>query len=359
MQFSGIGSLCLYFGTYALSAFCLDRCAKLQDRHGKRILYILSMFLVVLLATIRYDVGSDYITYTQIYDILGETSFGDWFANMGFSSDPPAVFIFVKIARLFGSAHIFFMLFAIAIYVPGSLVILRHKDSASVFLMSFAFLMTTFTTGLNIMKQTAACAIILYSLQFILDRKPVRFIVAVICAVCFHPTALIVAPLCLLCGELEEGQIPRWRLAVCGACYLTVCLTYRTFLSLLGGRFESYIEPTVQSNNYSIILSLLQLFILLWFRRFLLENDKRTQFYLFLLGVGVLFEALGFTSPFVKRISLCFSTVSVLLLPQLEVAFAEEDRYIFKPLLSLYYMALFFVTYYLLGQSGIIPFAVR
>lgn len=359
MQFSSIGSLFIYFGIYILSSYFLDSCAKSQNMVNKKIFYIIAMFLVVFLATIRYNVGTDYITYAQIYESTANLSFVEWIMDLKLSSTPVAVFLFSKIAYCFDSMNVFFMLFAIAIYIPVSLEILRHKDSASVFIMSFAFLTTTFTTGLNIMKQIAACAFVLVSIRFIFERKPIEFVLMIICAFCFHPTALIAAPLYIVGDKQEKNRVSRCRLIFCGICYVVVCVLYRKILSLFGGRFEDYLNSSAQGNNYSFMLSLVILLGLMLFREPLLKNHERNLLYLFLMALGVMLEFFGYISPFIKRIALYFSMVSILLIPQISRIFGENDKVIIDILLFMYYIAMFIVSFCVLGQANIIPFEVR
>lgn len=359
MQFTNIGSLFIYFGTYIFSSYFLDCCAKSRNKTNQRFFYIIAMFLVVFLATVRYNVGTDYVTYTQIYESTADLSFVKWLTDLELSSTPVAVFLFAKIAYCFESVNVFFMLFAIAIYIPVSLVILRRKDSASVFIMSFAFLTTTFTSGLNIMKQTAACAFVLVSVRFVFERKPVKFILMMICAFCFHPTALIAAPLYIVGDKQKKGRVSRRRLIFCGICYVVVCALYRKILSLFGGRFEGYLDSSARGNNYSFILSLVIFWGLMLFREPLLKNDERNRLYLFLMALGVMMEFFGYISPFIKRISLYFSIASILLIPQMAEVFEENDRIIIYILIFAYYITIFIIGYYVLGQANIIPFEVR
>ena len=359
MQFSKIGSLFLYLGIYIFSSLCLTGCANVRNKLMSKILYFVAMFVVVFLAAIRYKVGTDYITYTWIYEGAAKETFVEWFTNIDFTSTPLAVFLFAKIAYIFDSANVFFMLFAVSIYMPISLVILKHKDSAPVFLMSFAFLTTIYTTGFNIMKQIAACAFVLYSLQFVFDRKPIKFILSVFIAFCFHPTAIIALPLYFFGSKNTETKVSHWRAVVGVLCYVVVCVSYRRILAILGGRFEDYSDNMVQGNNYSFFLSLAWFFVVVLFSKSFIDNDSKNYLYIVLLLIGVLLESLGFISAFIKRISLYFSIVSILLIPQFTNILGKKFKVLVGVCSFVYYIALFVASYYVLGQANIIPFVVK
>ena len=356
MQFSKIESLFLYLSVYIISSISLTFCAKANRKIEKFIFYFVAVFAVVTIATVRYNVGSDYLTYVQIYKNSAEESFFSWITKFDFSSTPLAVYVYAKVANFFNSEKLFFFLFAVSIYIPVSFVILKHKESASVFLMSFAFLTTTYTIGFNIMKQIVACAIVLYAYNFVLKKKLFKFILFVFIGACFHPTALIVLPLYFCNTTRDSSKKTNIRMSIIGLIYIVVCFSYRFILEALGGRFEDYITDGVKGNNFSFILSCLWLFVIIIFRKKLLKSNADNLFYIFVFVVSVIFEGLGYISPFIKRVALYFSLVLIIIVPQLAEIFEEKNRVFIRAALFIVYSLLFVLEFYILGHSNVIPY---
>lgn len=359
MQFSKFVSLLIYFEVYIFSSFCLAICSKSNSKGLRVFFYLLSAVAVVFFAAMRYEVGTDYITYTQIYKSAAKMPLVEWFSKFDFSSTPLAVWALAKIAVLFDSVSVFFGLFAIVIYVPISLMILKNKDRFPVFLTSFAFLTTTFTGGFNIMKQVSAVSLVLFALRYIFGKKPIKFVFTILIASCFHPTAIVTAPICLLASGKDTKKNFSFRAVIVFLAYTVCLLLLSRILSAIGERFEGYLTYDEQINNYSIFLSCLWLIVFLLFRKKLITNNSDNVLYLFLFIVGLMFELLGYISPYIKRIALYFSSVSVFLIPQISKTFMKKDKDVVEIATFMYYVFLFILSYYVLGHSNIIPFAVR
>lgn len=360
MIFSKVASLMIYLGVYTASSVCLHFSVKSANKCFRALFYFFALLIAVLFAAIRYKVGTDYSTYVSMCKGLWKTSFAEIIADFKFESTPVGVFIFAKIAQLFNSVEVFFLLFALAIFIPVSRVIIEYKDSVSVFLMSFAFLTTLYTTGFNIMKQAVAVSISLYAVQSVFDRNPLKFAFWGVVACCFHPTALIVFPIYFLGKTYDKKfMLAQGRVALFIVGTIILLLIYPTILSAIGGRFEEYLSNGGEGNNYTVILITLWFLLMLGFSNQLIEEDYRNALYIVLFFIGLLFELLGFKSPYIKRVALYFLAFDIILIPQMVKIFAKQYESIMSFVVYLYYVLLFFVDFYLLQHSNIIPYMVK
>lgn len=360
MVFSKIASLAVYLCTYTVSAACLHFSTKTADKFFRVIFYFFALFVAVYFATVRYNVGTDYGTYASMCKSIWDADFSDIFDKFGFDSTPLGVFIFAKIARIFNSVEVFFLLFALISFISVSSVIIKLKDSVSVFLMSFAFLTTLYTSGFNMMKQCVAISFVLCAVQCVISGKPFRFTLLCTVACCFHPTALIILPIYFLRNRKQGTFDLSYRksiLFVLGS--IALLIVYPKILTAIGGRFEDYLNDGVSGNNLTFFLHLGWFFIFFIVRNYLLDNECGNSLFFLLFLIGILYEFLGFRSPYIKRIALYFLMVDIILIPQVPSAFTKEYKPFISLMIYLYYILLFVVDYYLLLHANIIPFMVK
>lgn len=169
---------------------------KKNFKRGMVVAAILPMFLLFVL---RYKyIGSDTIGYVKFFQReIRSCSWIDIFDQknrfeIGFQ-------IYVKIISLFTSNYtIFFLINAIIIF--GTLLRFSFKYTQNPFVFFFLFITlgtySFFETGL---RQALAMVICVWAIDFLQNRKAIRFFLLVILAYYFHKSALIFAlayPLC-------------------------------------------------------------------------------------------------------------------------------------------------------------------
>lgn len=377
--FYNICSVVLYISLYMIASVCLHFSAYAKDKKEKKLFYFLAAGLVIVFAALRNGVGTDYYNYSNEYKQVGKISVGTYFKTGQYKTTTPALFLIIKIAHVYRSERLFFLLSAAAVYVPASVVLLKNKNNVSVFLSSFAFLTTMYTMGFNIMKQAAAVSFAFLALQYMLEKKPIVFFVNAFIAVCFHQTAVIILPFYLLNLRFFRDKDGFWKskaMCVVPICAVLLRICYPLVLKMLGERFSHYLSPVASDlgNNYSFYLSAVILLGILFFSEKLKIKNQNNVFYLMMMLVGVIFESLGFVSGAIKRIMYYFSVFGVLIIPQMTVI-CEPDKGGLLPdstkkqitvqwydLLEagivVYYVLLFFVEFYLFKHADIIPFKI-
>lgn len=152
-----------------------------------RILLFLPFFLV---AALRYNVGTDYITYTKLQ--IPEVLSGDY-SRIELIYIP---FIWLFCGILNNNQLLFALIHFVILYYTFKAIQTNSQDKyLSIFLLMFT---GVFNFSLNIMRQSIATAIILYALKILEDDDYKKFTLAVIIAFLFHKSALIYLILILL-----------------------------------------------------------------------------------------------------------------------------------------------------------------
>jgi hypothetical protein len=160
---------------------------KLNDKQRNWLAFILYVTLVIQIG-LRWETGTDWIPYLDNFKntddyrtVLVNTLFG---FEIGYG-----IFSFF-IKKLFGSYSVFLFLHALLFYWG----IFRMSNKYSPFF--FTSILFFYATSLGMVgsnRQLLAIIICLWSLDFVFEKKPIKFFATVIFACLFHTTAFLFA----------------------------------------------------------------------------------------------------------------------------------------------------------------------
>ena len=202
---------------YSLIAtlICCMICAlyMLMYKKGKRLKVgdVVITLLIVLISSLRYDVGTDYDRYlrsaanvTRLFsnfrslyslDIIRE-----WSYEIGFET------IALITNKVSDSPYAIFWFFSIIIYVP-LMWYFRKKTSNAFIAFSFFILFGFWGMSLNIIKQFTAMVMILFFYEAMKEKKNIACILIGLIAISFHTTALLVELFVLLANKKILSKI--------------------------------------------------------------------------------------------------------------------------------------------------------
>ena len=185
----------IYWSTCFLSAlFAYFSMNNKMGREHRSLTALFSAIPMIVIAAIRYDVGVDYLfTYVPYYQAVESQVLS---ANSQMERLFHLVNLFVSKESL-GYMFVFGICAAIFFLACYSQIFRDSPYPAySIFLlvgMNFVFV------SFNAVRQMVGCSILLFSLRYVLEKKPVLFYLCVILATLFHTTCLvylIVYPFC-------------------------------------------------------------------------------------------------------------------------------------------------------------------
>lgn len=322
VSLSHIESVVLYVVVFLSSAYIIT--AKIKNR---MLQIVLASLLPFLISGFRYNVGWDYGSYVwgfelfdsnmSIWEICSQYKFGD---SLGLN-------LIQLITKKLDSKFLFLAITSALCFIPAFLYLRKewnkHKDvlSLAIFITGFSL----FFSGLSAIKQGMAMSFCLYSLTYVFQRKPIKYLICVCIAFLFHSSALIFFPI-YFCWSTQE-KISGWKkLATVASAFLFV-IYLAEILSIFGGeRFENYGTEILKTNNYSFYVMVFWLIIFVAFRRRLIEIDTRNELLILMYAIAVILMLLGFRNAFTKRIASYFSVVQIMLLPQLIFIFTKRSR---------------------------------
>lgn len=124
-------------------------------------------------------------------------------------------------------------------------------------------------------------------------------------------------------------------------------------------RYISYADYTESMNSRLFFLNLVIFIFLIVVYRITETKDNNTNYYFILLLVGLTMGITGFISPFIKRISIFFDIVQILLIPKIAIlASSKNNKYLMLFFVYLFGVTYFIVFYVWLGFSDIVPYII-
>lgn len=337
-QLSVLGSIFLYVVTFGLSGLL-----SIVPVRNKFIKILLVMLPPVLLATFRYKVGYDYGTYIYGYEVFSQREFSEIFQDYQ-TGDPIAFYLVTKFAAMLGSERIYLMVLAILALLPATIFILTEwTDKKTLPLVIFCHMFNGFLFSLSACKQGIAISILMLSLKYVYNRKPLKFLLCVAVAFLFHSTAIVFIVVYFFLNS--KGNMSTFKKILIVAGCIFVILNLQPILEgFLDGKYEGYATNIVEGKNRTFWLYSAITLIFLFFRDKFVEIDKRNDLFIMMMAVGAIFQYLGFTNAFSKRIGEYFLIAEVFLIPQSVYVFTQNSRKVVNLLIVVYIVALFLIA---------------
>lgn len=313
---------------------------------------VASALVFICLTGFRYGVGQDYFyTYVPYFEsvkagiLLPDSEIGFYALNWvvsRFTDNPTPVFLVCSIV-FFGCTY-------------AAIMRLSSHPVMSVFLifgMSYLFIF------MNAMRQMMAVSVLLYSMQFIEDRRPALFTACVILAASIHISSLIFIVAYIL--PLITINIP--------ICLALVCLS-TIFKSQIAGVLNSIILRTQyagyvgsvfdtgETGNVVIALNLVVLIFSLVIP--IIYGKNYTRQYKLLLWcqlISTLVAIMSGSIPLSQRIRWVFSLSSIILLP-IAIDHIEDTklRFLTQATVVLLYCIYITITIGLWNGNNVVPY---
>ncbi|WMM24322.1 EpsG family protein [Tissierella sp. MB52-C2] len=145
-----------------------------------------AILLLILLSSLRYDVGWDYMAY---YETI---AFGR-ITNIMLNQEYLTIFL-INLARNFNIPQIYFIINSIISICLIMSTIKRYSKDYWISFFLFVTFPLFFLNSLSVIRNYTAIAITFYGFKYIENKKLIRYILMVIIASLFHKSAIIALP---------------------------------------------------------------------------------------------------------------------------------------------------------------------
>ncbi len=323
-----------------------------KDKNIETIGFFIVVLFAISLGCLRSNlVGTDTPGYVRDMPITVSQSVS---SIIEYERDP-FFWILIKFLFLFSDSYtLYFSVLAIVFWAFSALVI--KKYSQEIFLGLLIFITFRFSDFyLNAMRQGFSIAIVMYSIKYIFEKKPVHFVITVLIASLFHNSALFF----LFAYPLQYIQLQKmkWMLLVL---FILVFLTkgwlYNyVFKSLVAESGQYGMYANVESDHGILYLSLYTVTFLIcafFMRRF--ENNRTFNILFNLVYVGLLLQVITLKNVGFARIAVYYTQYFVLIVPMLYKQMVKD----YGETKSFAFWSIFVIGLYIAGgpAPGVVPY---
>lgn len=357
-------SVLLYIGVFIFSSFMI-RVSVNKQNSTKKFFLFLGMLLPTLLASFRsVNVGVDTQTYYSIFRNYSTIqSLNGKLELQGFNEFINT--LLMHISSKIGNYNLYMFIFSIATLWLIVKSIVLYVPSTYAPLSYFIYLCIFFPLNLNIMRQGLSIAIFFFSLQYIYDRKPLRYFMLAFIAIGIHISATITIPLYFLIKNNRKINYLFFIVfsSIIFFLLLNPIMLFDTLSNFPG--FERYSFYSVYEgniNNRIVIINIAIFLIMLLYEKNLLPSiyEKKDSLLFYILFIGVIIGLTGFISPYIKRLSNYFDIVQIIILTRVPMPFKRKyDFALVQYICYLFGVFYFFIAYYWLNLAGIMTYSIQ
>lgn len=277
-----------------------------------------TIFLILLLfGGLRYGVGTDFFSYTELFEQVSYQPAAYLFHTSRFSyMEWGYIFLNVVVSLLSKNPQ------AIMLVTSGIIAILflyRIRKSSPFYPFSLYLFFTYFIWAFNGIRQGIAMAIAFFAYEYAKQKKWIKCAVLILTAALFHKTVLIMFLLYLVCQLTYPVYI--YIVAIAGS---AVTLLFQKPISyfLIKAFYPIYLEEQYASLNIFGKFSEVQFIVsfgalLIAIRYYKKWKDSKQIFVFNLTLVLFICNTFFFWIPFWDRLQVYFNCLYALLIPQL------------------------------------------
>lgn len=316
----------------------------------------LALSIPILLATFRNS-GTDLRTYYQIFFYSKQLSWTNLIHERSFNEVGNTVLLFVT-GRI-GGFNLYLFVYSIFSVVFVFLGLKNFVNKRYLGLSFFLYLMMYYPVSLNIMRQSAAVAVIFFGYKYIFNKKLVKYVLCVLLATTLHISVVFTLPFYFLLKKDTLNKKALLTILTFVAIFTFSFSNLITVVSSLDGfeRYDFYLQLRGSENNYIFFLNLTIFLMLLLFKKGIDKHlESISTVFFSLLVIGLSCTLIGYRQIFFKRISSYTDIAQLVLIPYVLSSFQTGfSKFVAKILILLLAAYYFYLFYFYLGFGNIFP----
>lgn len=303
---------------------------------SKRFFVLLSLVLI-LVAGLRYRVGTDYPAYYK-----GFLSYAEDFWNSLKGFDEPGYRFMCRILAIFTSEPAVSIFFASLITIGISLIVIyRHTDKLLLAILFFVFL-GCWHNSFNAVRQCMAASIAFCGFQYARDKKLAKYILIIFLAFLFHRSAIIMLPLYFLINI----DIKFKNILFLIAATVVVLLSYESIMPMIGtltdqvySETNTYIWGSVNVLRIMVACAPAIMFLILRWGK---VNSQEEKQYINILVFHAVLMVMSSQSAYLARSGLYSSFYCAIAIPEMLKKISKPNRKFVTGFMLLMYFAFWF-----------------
>lgn len=352
-------TILIYALTIASSSCAFYVAGKGEYKFTREIGFLVAIGITVMVAGVRYSIGTDYYTYIQGFENIkagmnvrwSSLEFGYYYLNLllvrlGFNAQ----------SILFASSLITMSFLARALSLKRNVI--------SVGFAALVFMLLFYQSTFNMVRLNLAVSIFLYNISNIENRKLFKFLFFSLLAASFHFSAFVTIPLFWLLPLHKESK--RKYILLISICIVLIFFNpiLEWILSTINfagiDYYKNYIGSSGISASIAIKRTILYFPMLIpgfFMHKQCYEEFKNFYIYYLLSIAGVVITAFGtFQVLYVDRIALYFLISLVIVIPVYARVFLKSNKYIWLLATCLYLILFWVYVYFVAKDHGTVPY---
>lgn len=336
-----------------------NKCIRIKNNYNvviQNILLILVITIPVILASIRYGIGTDYFNYNYLYDINKDRSI----MEIGLSdSERLFTIIYVIVNILFKDVWgVFFISSLITMFFVIK-TINYYRDKISMSMALLIYFCVLYAVSYNAVRQIMAVAIVFYAYRYILEEKFLKYCLLVILAAQIHITAYVCLPIYFLkytkVYKSFFKNILFYMVIIFSPMLIFIALKIIKVFSI--SRFSN-IDFEFSNLGVGFLIFILPVVIpVLSYRKFLLKVNPKYDLLINILLLEIPFQYLGYFWTYGYRMIYYSSIIEVIIVPLVIRCVPKKNS---KIMLIIYfvfwYIFKFIFEFYIRGGTQIFPY---
>lgn len=304
----------------------------------KHTVFIVSIALFVIFLLKDLSVGPDLLGYMKAYET--------W--PYKYKETEPGYYAIVNISRFFGLSSYEFIILLYAFFI-GSLGRFIYKYSKDVYISYIIVLsLGLIWNFMYILRQGIAACIIMFAVDFMVKKKPIKYVLLIFVAATFHISALLLLPFYWI-SYIKFNKIFVSVFAFFGVFILAFKNQLIALVLLILPKYENYLNFGENSLSLFVIIEAFVLTVVcVYFYsktkpiNNLLSTNKVFVKYIFMYDLVVIFASI---KPVFLRMNLYFFAPVAILLPNvIENETNPNMKKLFKFGIVVVYILRFYIT---------------
>lgn len=354
--------LIVFFIVYIIACF-IEKITKKKSNILSKVLLFIMLLIVSIFAGMRDEtVGTDVVVYPKpIINTFKNHSFSVVYNTANVEIGFIIIAWLTKLIQ--GDLNTF--LFFIQVFIFGIYILYAYKNRKDLSFSSLilTFLCMIFGFSLNIMRQTMAIVLTIFSYNYVQKRELKKFLITIFIAINFHITALVFIPVYFIYNYENKklGVLLKFVILASLIMFLfffSQILVIAMDIGILPDKYMSYLtrfnQDVIDVQIKAFLLKLFFTFVAFFILNKDKENKKNAKCMNFLLCLDCILFLIGSKISYAERISYYFTfLVYGYVFARGQVIFNKQVFRIFNFGCALLY---WFVMFGMLNHSEIIPY---
>src|SRR5690625_3234240 len=322
-----------------------------------KILYLVIMFIpLFILSSLRSsDIGTDTKNYLSGFNSIKYADFDNVYDVVRWEVG----YVFLNKISSYLSEHPNIILIITSFIALLGVFYFIYKNSTSVILSVYLYLtLYLYFFSFNGIRQAIAMSIIVMGLHFIIQRKLLKYLIMVIIATLFHETAILFIMLYFIYNLKLTYKNVLITLSSFFLIFLGIEYIINYFLSI--SRSLSYIDTTSLSlERGGMLFPLINisiLFFVMYIKISSKGNDKKLDFFIYIILFGVLSSVLSLKIYKLLRLNYYFLIFYIVAIPYAVQFVSDKNRRLIFSYVVISVSGLYFFSRLSNGWHGVMPY---